>query len=627
MRAERAPWNRVSPLLAISVTWAVLLGLPDLVAHRPYLASASRIDCLTYLAALAGSWALFVGSIAGLLRLRSQWPRAALLASVLFGIWIGVAVVLAVPYRVRFGQDLPASYLSFLVQNPSYGWRLFRAETGTKIRWLMGGGAVTVVLVLVLFTRARHTRSIPVRTAQILAVLGAVAMLFNVAKKRASLPADFHEARVAVATVSLLSTPGRLPLGARPVLAPIATTVRPNVLLLLGESLSAEEWSPWAERSDGPGLAPFLAAHPGFALVPMHDAKSSAPATDVSVPSILTGLRSDSSSKDFARAPLLWHEARARGYKTALFSSQDYSWLHLGDFLLGPDAPDVVRVMKDFPGAKQVNDGAIDDALAVDAANQLIDSMPADQPYFVVVHFNATHFPGWAPGLEVIPQLTQEVAPRESSRRAQALVYMETLQRRLLEHLEQKGTLDETLVVCTSDHGVNSRPNPPARLESHYDDVLRVPLGVQLPRSVREARPDAMAALVANATQRTSNQDIFPTVLDVWNTSPQVGPERPALLGSSLLRPLPERALLSMSTGPVRGWHRHGMALYEGRYKWLVDEHDGLRVFDLAADPHETKNVFASVPPGDRDRFEIEVRKSPPALRLLEDVAPELLAD
>lgn len=624
MRAARMPWNRTTPLVAATLLWLLVLGGPDLYAHVPYLRSAALGDRFAYAAALAGSWAVFVAVVAALVRLRARRPWAALALSVLFGAWVGVAVVLAIPYRVRFGQDLPASYLSFLVQNTKYGWKLFRAETGATIRIQMAIALGLIVLTIAAYVRAPHLRAVAPRSTRILGVLGALVMASTVLKKRASLPADFHATRVLLATVSLLENPGRLPTPKRAQLASVSAETRPNVLFLLGESLSADEWSPWNGATTSPGLAPFLGEHPG--LVPMLRARSGASATDISVPGILTGLRSDASAADFARAPLLWHEARARGYKTALFSSQDYSWLRLGEFLLGDDAPDVVKVMKDWPDAPQVNDGAIDDALAVDAANAFLDGLPPEQPWFVVVHFNATHFPSWAPGLDAIPKAMADFTPRDSARRGKSLAYMESLQRQLLDRLAARGELDETLVLCTSDHGVGGdQTKSLARLESHYDDVVRVPLGVQLPRSYRDAHPDQAAMLEHNARELVSNVDLYPTVLDVWGTR-EVHGDRPTLAGSSLLRALPDRMILAMSSGPVRGWHRHGFALLHDNYKWLADDHEGLHVFDLSVDPKERVDVLDRVPASELERFRAEVRASRPLRQVVEDVAPQLLA-
>lgn len=613
-------------MVSLSVLWLLVLGAPDLYAHLPYLRGANTAERFAYLALWLASWSLFVGVMAALLRLRQRHGKTALVFGALYGLWIGVAVALAIPYRVRFGQDLPASYLSFWLQNRSYGWKLFRLETSLLVRTAMAGCIVLVTFCITGFTWLRHTSQTHVRRSQLLLLTGLVLMGVSVFRKRASLPADFHEARVAVATLTLLSDPGRLPTPKRPQLTPRAAAYRPNVVFLLGESLSAEEYSPWSGNQESPGLGPFLREH-GDGFVAMLKANATASATDISVPAILTGLRSDNGAQEFARAPLLWHEARARGYVTGLFSSQDYSWLHLGEFLLGADKPDVVRVMADFPGAPQVNDGAIDDALAVDAALAYLDTVPAEQPFFVVVHFNATHFPSWAPGLEPVRRELQDLmrAP-VLGRRQKSLAYMESLQRRILDHLLARGLYEQTVLLVTSDHGVGSRDNAPSRLESHYEDVLRVPMGIHLPAAFRAARSEAAAQLAQNATARTSNVDLFPTMLDIWGAAPDPNDGRPALRGSSLLRALPDRWLLAMSSGPVRGWHRHGFALYHGDVKWSDDDHEGLRVFDLERDPGERHDVFLDTSMSERASFVQQVRASQPLVHVLEGTNPELLA-
>src|SRR5262249_32640778 len=125
-------------------------------------------------------------------------------------------------------------------------------------------------------------------------------------------------------------------------------------------------------------------------------AVTAAGATAVSLPTILTGLGPDSPSEDFARAPLVWQEAHALGYRTGLFSAEDYEWMNFRTFFLGAEGPDEAKTAVEL-GGPRVNDNGVDDLVAARAAEEFIDATPRDQPFLVIVQFNATHRPCWAP--------------------------------------------------------------------------------------------------------------------------------------------------------------------------------------------------------------------------------------
>ena len=99
----------------------------------------------------------------------------------------------------------------------------------------------------------------------------------------------------------------------------------------------------------------------------------------------------------------------------------------------------------------------------------------------------------------------------------------------LVEHLRQRGILDRTLLIVTSDHGENLGDHG---LMSHayslHDTLLHVPLLIRYP----ERFPAGLR--VPHQVQLT---DLFPTVLDVLQLD--LPPVRRELQGVSLLAPEP----------------------------------------------------------------------------------------
>jgi len=167
---------------------------------------------------------------------------------------------------------------------------------------------------------------------------------------------------------------------------------------------------------------------------------------------------------------------------------------------------------------------------------------------------------------------------------------------KLFRFLRERGFLEDTLVVLTSDHGEEflEHGNVMHGLQ-HHEESVRIPLvllGPDVPAGVRIATP-------------VSQVDLLPTVLD-W-----LGLEAPPDLdGLSLVelwtRPgatLPERALLLEGDrdppGPTARVMVTGddLGLRRGRWKLLFDPTTGThQLYDLETDPRELTDLAATQP-------------------------------
>lgn len=156
---------------------------------------------------------------------------------------------------------------------------------------------------------------------------------------------------------------------------------------------------------------------------------------------------------------------------------------------------------------------------------------------------------------------------------------------RLLDHLEQSGQLDNTIIVFSSDHGEScgSHGGIVNKGFTHWEETQRVPLIIRFPDG-RQAgeRCDAPVSLI----------DFYPTFLD-W-----AGVENPPARtdGQSLERCLTGEA----EWRPYACAQFHGMG-FEGatqrtfvqgdfKYGWNCGVDDEL--YDLKNDPYETNNVI-----------------------------------
>lgn len=165
----------------------------------------------------------------------------------------------------------------------------------------------------------------------------------------------------------------------------------------------------------------------------------------------------------------------------------------------------------------------------------------------------------------------------------------------LLAELERRGTLDDTLIVITADHGEEFfEHDERGHRQSLYDEVLRVPLLVVPPRSAAPAS--------GQRNDQVSLSDILPTILDYADITPQRELFGRSLRGAIQGGELEQQPQISSLAVPLNDAQRGtGRGLLESlrtpthKLTRLWSKFDGesepqlvsLEYFDLAADPQE----------------------------------------
>lgn len=157
----------------------------------------------------------------------------------------------------------------------------------------------------------------------------------------------------------------------------------------------------------------------------------------------------------------------------------------------------------------------------------------------------------------------------------------------IVEGLERRGLLDDTVIVLTSDHGENLGDH---HLFNHrfalWDSLVHVPLVVWAPGvpGRRETRPVSTIDLFATLSRLAG----LP-VPDGIASGDLLGAESSAAV-TTLARPLEREVQTVKNVHPdveIEPWMRSGHALVQDGRK-LIRLSDGTRaVFDLAADPAE----------------------------------------
>lgn len=159
---------------------------------------------------------------------------------------------------------------------------------------------------------------------------------------------------------------------------------------------------------------------------------------------------------------------------------------------------------------------------------------------------------------------------------------------RILEALERRGWLEETLVLFTADHGDMLGDHHHWRKSYAYEGSARIPMLVRWPAGLISAQRGQVLR------QPVELRDVLPTFLDA--------------AGVPAPQSLDGRSLLELVRGRTEGWRpwidlehdicyspeNHWNALTDGRWKYIFHARDGQeQLFDLATDPAEATDLAA----------------------------------
>jgi arylsulfatase A-like enzyme len=153
----------------------------------------------------------------------------------------------------------------------------------------------------------------------------------------------------------------------------------------------------------------------------------------------------------------------------------------------------------------------------------------------------------------------------------------------LLERLEKRGDLENTIILVTADHGEILGEGDSA---GHYDASL-LDAGLHIPLILWE--PGRLAP--ADIATPVSQADVFPTLLSLAG----VPLPRPLpIQGESLLAPRENRPIVAEFWDEMK--ERFSRVMYLGEYKLTVFADGKRRLIDLARDPGETNDLAPSRP-------------------------------
>lgn len=275
-----------------------------------------------------------------------------------------------------------------------------------------------------------------------------------------------------------------------------------------------------------------------------------------------------------ARCDALPALLRAHGRRTGLFHSGRFVYLGMRHLIDGRGF-DALHDAQTIGGPHAVSFGT-DDASTVDRLLQWIDEAP-ERPFFAMYMPIAGHHPYRSPGAGARPF----PAEGDLDHYRNDLHAGDEALGRLIDGLAARGRLDDVMWVFQGDHGEAFRQHPGNVAHSLfvYEENVHVPLVVVPP-------PDAAPAATLRAPQVAGAIDAPPTLLALLGIPPPESWE-----GRSLLAPEP---------GVARFFSDHVnvlLGLRTGRWKCVVEPARGrVQLFDLAADPDETRDLAPAEP-------------------------------
>ncbi len=175
----------------------------------------------------------------------------------------------------------------------------------------------------------------------------------------------------------------------------------------------------------------------------------------------------------------------------------------------------------------------------------------------------------------------------DASRRAYyaAISFVDEQSGRVLEALEDRGELENTLIIYTADHGDMMGDQHMWRKCRPYEGSARIPMILRWPESLQMK---AMRGQVR--TELVELRDVLPTFLDA------AGIPKPQVMdGESMLNILKDKSwrdILDLEHAQIYEGDNAWVALTDGRYKYVYFTLTGQQqLFDLKNDPHEMNDL------------------------------------
>jgi len=169
---------------------------------------------------------------------------------------------------------------------------------------------------------------------------------------------------------------------------------------------------------------------------------------------------------------------------------------------------------------------------------------------------------------------------------------------RILEALEKRGWLDETLILYVSDHGDMTGDQNLWRKSYAYESSARIPLLLRWPAGI------GAAARGAVFSQPVELRDVLPTFLDAAGSEPRLPIDGRSLLSLVRNRGVGWRDFIDLEHNICYSPENHWNALTDGHWKYIFHALNGEeQLFHLDSDPQELTDLAGDT------KHSVELRK------------------
>jgi glucan phosphoethanolaminetransferase (alkaline phosphatase superfamily) len=378
-----------------------------------------------------------------------------------------------------------------------------------------------------------------------------------------------------------------------PKLVSAPDAAQPNVLFVILESVRADSACSAYEPGCKKTLATNLLLPNRFPLLQM---RAQASSTAISLAVLWAGVGPHESREVLHTWPLIFDYARAAGYDTAFWTSQN---MMFGNSRLWVKNLGVSKFCSatDLDPTADLDMGA-PEHLLMDRVLQEIGEL--SEPFLGVVQLSNVHYPYLLDptGPQPFQPATTSKAPDQNGsfkNHYQNAVHQQDIQvARVLRHVRASSFGPRTVIVYTSDHGEAFREHHQmGHTFSVYDEEIKVPAFIDAPPGVlTEAEQQNLRA---KARAFTFHVDIAPTILDlmrVWDDR-GIAPYKEKMLGTSLLRselsdqPIPLTNCAGVWSCAFENWGymRGDMKLHAREWE------QSYRCFNVLEDPAERHDL------------------------------------
>jgi len=344
-----------------------------------------------------------------------------------------------------------------------------------------------------------------------------------------------------------------------------------NVILILLESAGARYLQPYgANRDPMPNFSEL-----SHNAILFENAYSVYPESIKELFSVICSrypaMETPSESYSWITTPSIAEALKSAGYRTALFHSGRFMYLGMYDVVANRG----YEVLEDAGaiGGNYESSFGVDEPSTVRRALEWVDSLPADQRFFLTYLPVAGHHPYDSPEPHPFPGDTDE------GRYLNALHYADAALGSLIEGLRERGLYDRSLFVIFGDHGqaFGQHEGNYGHSLFLFDENLHVPYLIIAPGLISEqTRVNRTISLI----------DTAPTILDLVGLPAPFGYQgRSALEADSRMALFCTDYSLSL------------MGLRDGCWKYIYEkESDRSKLFDVCEDSDESRDLAAQEP-------------------------------